>query len=958
MDQKPVFLFFFANDSKQTLQLDEEWRKMEQILMQAEKEDRLKYDISPSTKREDLWKKFDHYHQQIACVHYGGHSNEEGLNLKDTVLGKKSLATLLGQEKQLQFVFLNGCANASQLDILFNAGVPAIIATTEAIQDAQAIQLAQQFYSGLCAGRSIKEAFEKAVALVNRASKEALVAYRGIYSRANKTAPFEWGLYAKDEEALNWTLAKKEKWNTNSQLTDNLVPYGERKIPRYLTRLPALETEVIGRGNVLSALWEKLEQSDRAILLNGMGGIGKTTTLIAYAQRFKTRYTHIVWLEQLGAFHNMITTNTLLLKNLAYHPTDDPVTDTQIILNQLTTLKETSLLIIDNVNSEIEVFKDYLPQPPDWHVLLSSRLVLDFAATFPLGFLSQKEALELFYTHYKRSKADALVLQILQTIDFHTLTIELLAKTAQQLKRLKLPEIAESLKQPGLQLKGKTKIRIPHSKDEKVERVLPYLKAIFWLNPEFSAYEHYLLKQFIGLPAIFIPEVQLAEFLNLEEEAYDEFSIGLEQLKEKGWLIHEEDQDAYKMHRIIQSVLLEQLPPTFEDLEVLLKGISAAMYVDHPIDNPLDKFFLVPYGEQLNLLIKEHPDESFATFQNNLAILYTFLGQHNQALALLEKAFESDHANFGDQHPSTVRSQSNLALVYQDFGRYEEAAQLLEKNLAFYKSNSEIDNTALARVQSNLAMVYKDLGQYDMAVDLLEKALQFTQEKWGVNHLKTAITKSHLALVLQELGHLEAASILSEDALTFCRQYFGQSHPNVITLQSNLALIYKDLKQFDKAVALLEQAIAQDQANFGDQHPSTKIRQSNLALVHKDLGHYEESAKILKEVLDFCERHFKTSHPYTSIVQSNLALVYQELGLLEAAAGLLEKALNSDKANFGLKHPSTALKQYNLATTYIQIEQLGEAAALLEQAYSTFIQSFGAQHNYTIMVKKLLEQFK
>ena len=45
-----------------------------------------------------------------------------------------------------------------------------------------------------------------------------------------------------------------------------------------------------------------------------MGGIGKTTTAIAFANKYKEEYRHIAWVEQVEDFVTSLTTNTVLTR--------------------------------------------------------------------------------------------------------------------------------------------------------------------------------------------------------------------------------------------------------------------------------------------------------------------------------------------------------------------------------------------------------------------------------------------------------------------------------------------------------------------------------------------------------------------------------------------------------------------------------------------------------------------
>lgn len=208
--QKPVFLFAFANDNKRSLHLDEEWRQAERALQNAEDRGQLTFNLSPSVTAEELFEKFNRFHNQIAVFHYGGHSSRDTLHLMDMPLQDKSLATLLGQEKAIKLVFLNGCSNAEQVETLFKQGVPAVIATAVPIDDHRALTLSKQFYQALTAGRTIEQAFAVAAQYVNNRETKGLVAYRSLgKDKERNQHAFEWGLYVnEDRSVLNWSIAQ------------------------------------------------------------------------------------------------------------------------------------------------------------------------------------------------------------------------------------------------------------------------------------------------------------------------------------------------------------------------------------------------------------------------------------------------------------------------------------------------------------------------------------------------------------------------------------------------------------------------------------------------------------------------------------------------------------------------------------------------------------------------------
>ena len=99
------------------------------------------------------------HRHRIAIFHYAGHADEGRLMLEralgsaDGAAHAEGLAGLLGDQRGLKLAFLNGCSTLPQVDLLRGAGVPAVIATSRAINDAVARDFAITFYEALTVGR-------------------------------------------------------------------------------------------------------------------------------------------------------------------------------------------------------------------------------------------------------------------------------------------------------------------------------------------------------------------------------------------------------------------------------------------------------------------------------------------------------------------------------------------------------------------------------------------------------------------------------------------------------------------------------------------------------------------------------------------------------------------------------------------------------------------------------------
>jgi len=111
--------------------------------------------VVPDATLEEVWEVLDEAstHGRLRIFHFAGHASGSWLAF-DSEAGAPSmthaeaLARFLGRLEGLVLVFLNACSTHPQVERL-RQGVPAVVATTDAILDVAAAELAERFYMGL-----------------------------------------------------------------------------------------------------------------------------------------------------------------------------------------------------------------------------------------------------------------------------------------------------------------------------------------------------------------------------------------------------------------------------------------------------------------------------------------------------------------------------------------------------------------------------------------------------------------------------------------------------------------------------------------------------------------------------------------------------------------------------------------------------------------------------------------
>lgn len=205
----PLVFLAFANDQDNHLPLLEEERKAitaELIPLASKQYFQLFTESSATT--DDISSYVAEFKDRILIFHYGGHADSTKLILADQTANSDGLAQLLGLQSDLKLVFLNGCSTREQVEQLFDAGIPAVIATSVPIADSSAKIFAAIFYKALATRHDLESAFKIAAADYLMKAGESVGIYRGIGAAPDPKEGIPWGLYIQEsqEAVLQWKL--------------------------------------------------------------------------------------------------------------------------------------------------------------------------------------------------------------------------------------------------------------------------------------------------------------------------------------------------------------------------------------------------------------------------------------------------------------------------------------------------------------------------------------------------------------------------------------------------------------------------------------------------------------------------------------------------------------------------------------------------------------------------------
>jgi len=287
----PVIFLAFAQGATEAHlnQLKRESTLLRDLFFPLDQTGHLKLLREESTNQEDIVKLLNQYKDEVALFHYAGHADEDHLFFENGKGYGVGLATLLGLQKSLKFVFLNGCFTQQQALKFLAAGVPAVLATTRKVADADATYFSETFYHALTNQYILADAFKMASAALKMKSdrydygEEEVVFCRGLdieETRWQEDIPFR--LFVKEEEKalLDWrltspdvdsdTIKKQDQHILDGYLQWIKTEYNQISLPsikegRDLPKIPLEEVYVALKVSGKSANRE-LELSHRQIV--------------------------------------------------------------------------------------------------------------------------------------------------------------------------------------------------------------------------------------------------------------------------------------------------------------------------------------------------------------------------------------------------------------------------------------------------------------------------------------------------------------------------------------------------------------------------------------------------------------------------------------------------------------------------------------------------------------------
>ena len=307
----PIVFLAFANDLKPTGRylhnLPKEARQLRECIESLEREGKCKLVLRQNITLDEFLEVLRTYRNRISLFHFSGHAGDAEL-LFSTSDGSnqpayaEGVAGLLSEQPGLRLVFLNGCATEGHIEGLFAAGIPAVLATSEFIDDEVATKFSTEFYKVLVEGETVETAYRLAQEAIRTEKDDDPCDAYCVDAKCDEESPWPWKLRIAPEAAnllKRWTLP-----GVHEDPYFELPPLPPMDLPKnpYKNLEPFTEKDApifFGRGWQIRRLFLALTVKDGnpVVLLHGAAGVGKSSVLAA---GLKPRLEAIHTVEYLG----------------------------------------------------------------------------------------------------------------------------------------------------------------------------------------------------------------------------------------------------------------------------------------------------------------------------------------------------------------------------------------------------------------------------------------------------------------------------------------------------------------------------------------------------------------------------------------------------------------------------------------------------------------------------------
>lgn len=727
-----------------------------------------------------------------------------------------------------------------------------------------------------------------------------------------------------------------------------------------ISNVPAPNPAFIGRHEVLAQMRRRLDaRPRRPLVVQGIGGVGKTQSAGRFAHLHADRYDVIWWVPAAEAVQARAAL-AALAERLDLPRSIDLNLTARAVLEALEASRLRWLLIFDNADDPIAV-QALVPGGGD--VIVTTRTLgwATFGATLDLGVFRREESIELLSRRGSRITPDE---------------ADLLADRLGDLP-LALEHVAAVQSATGMQateylhLFGEHITELLDTGPRGTHSTTVAAMVMLALNAlrERTLAAAQLLELFAFLGSEPVP----ASLLRAGREAAIEPALGRAlyqfdfidrvagQLVRYGVARIEPHGQRIQVHRLIRSVLREQLSPErAAEVQRMTHRLLGAASPGNPDD---------PRTWSQHAEIGPHLIASDAVTSDDLSARRAVVdqirylerrGEYEESRRLGELALASwgPPLQDGKRRPEDeliIRAIGQTANAMRALGSYQDARRVTEAALEQLRRSPSygenhpqtLDLAGAVGIYLRITGDYAEARRMDR--DVVERRRRNAdRQPTPDNELATLRARSNLAVSLRVSGMFAEAYSIDLEVQDAYVRLLGPFDANSLRVGANLAKDLYGLGRYAESLELIDTVLPKQRDLHGRTHEYV-LRSARTRVVGlRRTGRRGEAAEEAGELSRDAHRDFGPTHENTLLSMISHANALSWAGDFAAAKYVAAEAEGHFRSAFGIRNPVTLAAAANLAAASRLAGDRYEARSMDEFTARDLEQSVGPRHPYTL----------
>lgn len=692
------------------------------------------------------------------------------------------------------------------------------------------------------------------------------------------------------------------------------------------------------RDEELEELTALLERG-KPVFVTGMGGIGKTQTVIQLALRAAPRRgSYLIRYEPPKDSEEDLLRNTILKAKFwgyLFEGQDNAAQDKEYRerMDILREQYEGAMLVLDNLDYPQKSLSEICSSPTfeelqhmNLQLVITTRSPADDFRHVSIGRLKRKEdLLTLMKSEIGEEEySDEELYTLIDFVDGHTLTVYLMAKTLSEGWWMDItPEtLLTAMKEQSLGQTEFPEVATDQNQSYEYRQLYSHLHALFDMSG-LTEIDRAVMRFATLIPGDGMNERVFQRCLSAEQISSLNELINRGMIQRESWIDKQTAPQRLTLHPVIRTVCFEELKPTGEscnrflqrmrryfdpnrsipkeDVEQIAKCFSYVSDLEDPDgrwaglaalywDKHGDGKETLKYNQRA--LNRSQSQQDIATAYNQLANTYYKLRNADEAMKYQRKALEYREMISADEL-QMAHTYNDLGNIYGSQRRYKEALMYHRRALRIAQRYAlrNKETVDLAKYYTNVGLSSYKLMDYDQALNNLLRALEIFKSLLSDNHPDIAQAYSSVSMVYDRMGMHEQALQYQWEALRIFEQALPDDHPELARAYNNIGNTLRNLKDYKKALAYQERALEIRKKILAPDSQILAVSYNNIGATYSALRDHNKALENLEKEAQIRERILPKNYLRLVDCYKNMAISYSALNNAEMDQKCREQAV-------------------------------------------------------------------